>query len=104
MRQSRTGQQDNLGGRRYDKPSCTPFTSGAEKELPDTAPGPQVTVLGVRERATPRARGTPNSDASRSNRPRSRFTAHLYYCATQEMVGDPSVPGTTSLIPLYVRI
>ena len=40
--------------------------SEADKEMPDTASGPQLRSSEVRERATPRPRGTPNSDGSRT--------------------------------------
>jgi hypothetical protein len=70
----RTGQQDDLGGRRYDMPGPD---VGAE---PDTAFGPQLRSSEVRERASPRLRDTPNSDVIpqelKNKTPRLRFTVH----------------------------
>ena len=105
MRQRRTGQQDNLGGGRYEKLSCRPFTSEAEKELPDTAPGPQ---LRSSESASAPRRAlvvlrTPMHPAKVG--PRSRFTLLLHYCAVlNNWLVTLGVPGVTSLIPLFVHI
>ena len=73
--------------------------SEAEKELPDTASGPQLRSSEVRDRATPRPRGTPNSDGSRTSRKKTAnvtITATGQLCCIQRLVGDLGVPVATS--------
>ena len=80
--------------------------SEAEKELPDTASGPQLRSSEVRERATPRPRGTPNSDGSRTSRKKTAkvtITATGQLCCTQRLVGDLGVPVPTSLFLVLSR-
>jgi hypothetical protein len=80
--------------------------SEAEKELPDTASGPQLRSSEVRDRATPRPRGTPNSDGSRTSRKKTAnvtITATGQLCCIQRLVGDLGVPVATSRFLVHSR-
>ena len=89
----------NMCGR-YDKPSCTPFTIGAEKELPDTASGPQ---LRSSESASAPRRALV---VLRTPMYRVQGRDSLFICTIvmySRTADDLGMSGATSLIPLHLK-